>query len=385
MKNVTQMRNLLLFVCAFFLVILWDRKQNVKNPKKILIVQLAKLGDMVCTTPMFRAVKETYPSTRVIVMGDGINQHIVSGNPDIDRYIIFDDKRFFRAVWEVRKEHPDFVAITAPDFGGLLIAIFGGVRAISSFKIYGGKTNETRTYTMLQKFVYSTPYYFGTYVSQALVRLLEPAGIVSDKTKKYLYFTDESKKKIEDIFSSNNIRSRDLVIGISPTAGHRTKEWPADRFAKVADYTSKKYGVKIVIIGGPGDKKEGNAMESALSSGTKFINTVGELNIDELKALISKLDLFMSVDTGPIYIAEAFGVATIDVAGPIDVNEQPPRGAIHKNVVPKSGKKLLFAMNVREYNFDEVRREVESVTPEMVIEKFKELYPLIKNTKHLQS
>lgn len=372
------MRNLLLFTWAFFLVVLLDRKQKVKNPKKILIVQLSKLGDMVCTTPMFRAIKKTFPQTKVLVVGDVINEQVLAGNPDVDTYFACNKKDFFSTVRRIRKEQPDFVCITGPDFTSLLMAIFSGARSISAFKVSGGITTETRTYTLLQRFVHSIPYTFGTYVPRALLCLLEPAGIMSEKTKKYLYFTDNAKKKIDTLFSPHNILKKDLVVGISPTAGHRTKQWSANQFAKVADYLYKTYQAKIIVIGGPQDKKEGDAMQNALNDNTEVINTVGELSVDELKAIISRLDLFISVDTGPIYIAEAFGVATIDIAGPIDVNEQPPQGAIHKNVVPKSGKKLLFAMNVRNYDFDEVRREVESITPEMVLQAFEELYPLIK-------
>ncbi len=46
-------------VCLCLLRFLFRGKSNVNvgTLKVILIVQLAKLGDMVCTTPMFRAVK----------------------------------------------------------------------------------------------------------------------------------------------------------------------------------------------------------------------------------------------------------------------------------------------------------------------------------------
>lgn len=380
-KKILQFRNIGLYVLALTLVLFSSRKKKTENPKKILIVQLAKLGDMVCTTPMFQAVKNKFPKASIYVVGDVINKKVLFGNPNVDKYIVSNGKDIFKIAKQLRKEKIDFCCITGPNFTSLLIAIFSGIGSIATITVRGGVANQTRTYKLLQRFVHTIPYTYGTYVSRVLLRLLEPIDIFSDNTTKYLYFTTEAERKVEALLSSHNISKDDFVVGISPTAGHRTKQWPEESFAKVADYLSNVYGARIVIIGGPQDKKEGDAMWEALSNNTKVINTVGLLNIEELKALIFKLNLFISVDTGPIYIAEALGIATIDIAGPIDVNEQPPRGRLHKNVVPKSGKKLLFAMNVRDYDYDEVRREVESMTPEMVIEKFEELYPLIKNTK----
>lgn len=378
MKFIRQMQNLLLFLRALLLVVFRSRKQQVRAPKKILIVQMAKLGDMVCTTPVFRAIKNALPDTKVIVIGDGINSHVLAGNPDVDRYIV--GKNIADVIREVKAEKPDFACVMGPDFGNILIPVFAGVRSIAAFKVSGGKSSETRTYKMLLPFVHTVPYVFGTYVSRALLRLLEPAGIVSEDTRKHLFFTEAARKKLDELFVVNEITKRDLVVGISPTAGHRTKQWAPQNFAKVADYLAERHEAKLVIIGGPADGAEGEAMKAALRS--TVVNTVGTLNIDELKALIDRLDLFMSVDTGPIYIAEAFDVPTIDIAGPIDVNEQPPRGPLHKNVTPKSGKKLLFAMNVRDYDYEEVRREVDSMTPEMVVETFEELYPVIEARRH---
>ena len=88
-----------------------------------------------------------------------------------------------------------------------------------------------------------------------------------------------------------------------------------------------------------------------------------ELSIDELKAFITQARLFISVDTGPIYIAEAFGVATIDITGPIDENEQPPISSQNLVVIPRNRQKPeLFVMNAKKYNKEEALRQVQSIT-----------------------
>jgi ADP-heptose:LPS heptosyltransferase len=194
------------------------------------------------------------------------------------------------------------------------------------------------------------------------LRLLEPIGIFTEDTKKYLYHSPQADELV-----SRFINKQKLSIGISPTAGNRIKEWPAERFAKVADYLSEKYQAMIVIIAGSNEEEEVKTMLGALNAKTNIINVAGRLSIDELKALASKLYLFISADTGPIYIAEAYGVPTIDIVGPVDEREQPPIGRLHKVIVPDRKKPELFVMNARVYDVVEARRQAELATVEQVI------------------
>ena len=113
-----------------------------------------------------------------------------------------------------------------------------------------------------------------------------------------------------------------------------------------------------------------------------YIDSTGKLDIDTLKAVISKLNMFISVDTGPIYIAEAFNIPTIDITGPIDEREQPPRGEFHRNVIPPDRKKPeLFVLNARSYNREEVLRQIESITPALVEREIDILITSIKRQK----
>ena len=175
-------------------------------------------------------------------------------------------------------------------------------------------------------------------------------------------------KKIEQFFVDNSIEiKKDFVVGISSSAGNKIKEWPEERFAEVADYLIEKYHARVILIGGPNDDQKTKKVLTQMKNVGVVINSQGKFNLDELKAFISKIGLFISVDTGPIYIAEAFGVPTIDITGPIDENEQPPRGLVHRNVVPpQRGRPELFVLNARSYDREEASRQVRSITASLV-------------------
>src|SRR3989339_1901196 len=312
-------------LCFFYFVFKGKADKKIKSPKKIAIMQTAKLGDMVCTTPMFRAVKEKYPESRLFVIGNKINKEVLDGNPDVNEYIIWENN-FWELIKKLKREKIDFACSTHPNFWGLAMLYLAGVPLIAVPAIKKGFSPvETRLYKMLRKFAVAVPHHMGNYAPREYLRLLEPVGIFSDNIKKYLYFTKQADEAIKKFFISNEIDiSKDFVVGILPSVGNKIKEWETEKFAQLAGYIYSHYNAKIVIMGGKDDVAKSKEMIKTLNRDTKFTDTTGLFNLDNLKALISKLSLFISVDTGPVYIAEAFGVPTVDIIGPIDEREQPP-------------------------------------------------------------
>lgn len=351
------------------------------KPGKILIIQTSKIGDMVCTTPMFRAVKGEYPESRLYVMGNEINKELLAGNPDIDSYLVCQKNIRVRDLFKVIKaENFDFAAITAPNFTALAVLYLAGVPLIAAPIIKNGFSPYfTKSYRILTNFVATQPHRMGNYAPREYLRLLEPIGIFSENTKKYLYYSEETEKKISSFFQKNNLLLGDFVAGIAPSAGNKIKRWGRDKFAKIADYLFEKYQAKILILGSENDRPEATEMISCLSQRTNIIDTVGLFNIEELKALISKLNIVIAVDSGVIYIAEAFGVPTIDIVGPIDEREQPPIDGFHRVVVPQRDKPELYVMNARVYDEKEARRQAESITVETVIRELDDLMKTIRN------
>src|SRR3989338_3582730 len=371
---------LIFFICVARFIIFGKANKKIKSPKKIAIMQTAKLGDMVCTTPMFRAVKEKYPESRLFVIGNKINKEVLEGNPDVDEYIVWKNN-FWGLLKNIKKEKIDFACDTNPSFLGLATLYLAGVPLIASPVIKNGFSPvETRLYKMLRKFVVAVPHHMGNYAPREYLRLLEPVGIFSDNTKKYLYFTKQADEAIKKFFISNEIDiSKDFVVGISPSVGNKVRKWGGKKFAEVADYLYDKYKVKIIIIGTKSDKDEVEEMVNNIDKNTKVINTFDLFCIDELKAVISKLNLFISVESDPVFIAEVFNVPIVNLVGPVDDNNQSPKGKKFLIVKIDRSAPEIHVMNAIVYNYKEARRQIEEITVEMVVVKIDEIMSLIYN------
>jgi len=373
MKNFFNNIRILIECYAFFLTHGFAVKKN-DNPKTVVIIQMAKLGDMVCTTPMFRAVKNRFPESKLIIVGNAFNREILSGNNDVDDYFVW-DKNVVSLVHFLKKLKPEFLCITSPNATALAGSYIAGVQNIATPIVKGGFCpTQTKLYRLLSFLVKKVPHYMGQYAPGEYLRLLEVVDIYTNDTTKYLSFSKESEENVCKFLHEHSLSANDLIVGIAPAAGNKIKQWPPERFGEVADYLIEKHKAKIVLIGGPQDISEEGDMISSMRFGELVVLSAGKFSVDELKALVSKLSFFVAVDTGPIYIAEAFGTPTIDIIGPIDENEQPPVGKNHLRVLsPYRKKPIMHVMNSRIFNVSNAKKAVLDITVDQVISEVKKL------------
>jgi ADP-heptose:LPS heptosyltransferase len=115
------------------------------------------------------------------------------------------------------------------------------------------------------------------------------------------------------------------LIGVHPAARDPRKIWPPERFALTARRLRKQAGGTIVIIGGPEERdlRLGERMAS-LCDGSPVVNLAGRQSLPEMGAVISRLDVLVTNDSGPAHIAYALGTPTVTVFGFTDPAEWGP-------------------------------------------------------------
>lgn len=366
MSNLTRL--IILLRCFLFWPARGRAVEKVQNPHSVVIIQLSKLGDTVCITPVFRAIKKNYPGCRVTVVGSKLNKQVLEYNPDVDDYVVW-AKELPRLISLFQRGGYDFGCLLGPDSLTLAAMYLGGVKTICVPTYTNGWTPyETISYRLLSWLAVKKEQQIGAYAPKEYLKLLEPLAIQESETKKYLYFSKAADRKAGALLSGmKNNSSGHFLVGIIAGAGNKIKQWPPQKFAQVADYLIERYNARVIVIGGENNEKESWEMLSAMNYREAVLDTTGVLSLDELKALISQLQLFISVDTGPIYFAEALGVPTIDITGPIDEREQPPIGDFHVVVVPmERNGPAVTGMTAHHYDEVEALRQTGSISVEMV-------------------
>lgn len=308
-------------------------------PKKILIINLGGIGDILLSTPALKALRRHYVDSRISMLVVPRSYELVKDLTFVDEVFImpsrFSLKSFCLEIFSdlkllviLRKKHFDLAINmrtlvskkSAIKIKFLLDIINPKIKAGRNTDGYGRFLDIGIPETSLgQK--YESEYDIDT------VRAL--GAEVIDKTIDF-EISQESIKKVEALLNEAGIRENDTLIGIHPggTPSHR---WPIENYAKVINEIYEKTSAKFVITGGKEDF--GLAKKLILGKNARVLDLTGQLAIQELGALIKKCRLFISNDTGPMHIAAILKTPLVAIFGAGYLTRFDPRSISDKAVV----------------------------------------------------
>ncbi|MEQ1500200.1 MAG: glycosyltransferase family 9 protein [Parcubacteria group bacterium] len=366
----------LLFPIIYFLILL--RKRKTGDDVKVLVIpQLTRVGDIVCSTPVFQAIKEKYPKSRVVVLVSLKASGIIKNNPRIDEIINIEDYKgnFFGLMKKILDERFDFgVSLSGTAFSSTLF-FYGFIPNRIKITRPDGPWSEVFT-DWMSNFKYE--YKNLSYLPAFYLKLLEPLNIYKKEVKKEVFWSKVSDNNIDLFFQQNNITSQDKIVGVSLTAGNKIKEWGDEKFTVLVREIVARFGMKIIFIGGPGDKDRVQKVIDSLVDKNNYINSVG-ISLEDLPALMNRFNFFISVDTGPTHIAESLGVPLIDILGPVNDIELTPRGK-HSRIIKADGvEPTVFAFQPSgEPNL--IKKSLDDISASKVLSIFDNLYnEVVKN------
>ena len=109
------------------------------------------------------------------------------------------------------------------------------------------------------------------------------------------------------------------------------KQWPVERFAEVARRLMADRDATIVLTGSAADRPLVASVGQGLPAG-RVIDVSGALDLPALGALLERLDLFVTGDTGPMHLAHAVGTPVVAIFGPSTPARYAPRGPLDRVV-----------------------------------------------------
>ena len=118
------------------------------------------------------------------------------------------------------------------------------------------------------------------------------------------------------------------LIGMHVSGGRPSKQWHLDRFATAARALAARHGGTIVLTGGPGDRAMLDRVRADLA-GVAIVDAGGALDLPALAALLAKLDVLVTGDTGPMHLAAAMGTPVVALFGPSNPARYGPTGTGH--------------------------------------------------------
>ena len=305
------------------------RKDPVRVPKRILIINPFGIGDVLFTTSLIRAIKTNYPDCFIGYWCNERVKVILESNANID--MIFplsrgDIKKLYKKSWILgfKSSLKLFLGIkdckfdTSFDFS--LDHRYGLVCKFAGIGERIGYDYKNRGRFLTEKIVLEC--YHGKHVIEYYSSLLDHFGISVKNKNMELPLSGQALKEADDLFGSFGIKDTDFLVGIAPGAGGSWgkdaiyKHWPVLRFAEIADKLAVDFKAKVILLG---DNTETPLVEEIITTcKNKPINLIGRTGLASLAAVIKKLRLLISNDGGPMHMAVALGVKTVAIFGPVD-------------------------------------------------------------------
>ena len=265
---------------------------------RILIELPTWLGDAVMASPAFENILDYYKGSEVILIGSPVSISVLENHPRVKKTFIFKKKYLSLLMQSISLGRFD---------------VFFSFRSSLRSKLFKSIIQSKVKYQFDHKNykdIHQVKKY-NNFVNDSLGRVLK-AG------KLKLYNSSENDTKdlkdfFEEIPQFNNLK----LLGINPGASYgNSKCWYPTEYAKTAAKLSKFYD--ILIFGNSADESISKDIEMSLieQGVTNFNNLAGKTSITELLGIISKLDLFITGDSGPMHISAAYQIPTIAIFGP---------------------------------------------------------------------
>lgn len=263
--------------------------------KKILVIRLSSIGDIVLTSPIVRCIRQQMPGAEIHFAVKRSYLPVLRANPNIDRIHVYDGdlKALIRAL---RAEHFDFVADLHQSLRSRVIRLSLGVRSRGFPKLNLRKWILTRLKFNLMPDIHVVDRYF---------RAVSPLGIANDgQGLDYFIPPDEvlDLKTLPEVF-----RGRFIAFAIG--ARHATKRLPEHRIIEIC----RELNAPVMLLGGPEDAAV--AERVAAACGPAVLSLCGRLSLNQSASAVHQAAMVITHDTGLMHIAAAFRKKIVSVWG----------------------------------------------------------------------
>ncbi len=301
----------------------------IKKPKKILIVRLSAIGDVVHVLPALRSLRSNFPDSKITWLVEDKASDILTGHPDIDEVITFPRRKWQRNILKIskitntvfeifsfyknlRKDRYDIVI----DFQGNLKSGVMTIMTGSENRIGFGKGYCKEFNYLFTKYRIRPPRKRMHKIDKNLA-LLGGLGIETNFHRPELPVSRADEKYISK-FLRTNINDSFPIIVVQPCTSKfgSYKQWPVSNYALLVDKILESYKANVIFSWGPGEIDVVN--EIVMNMKYKALVACETKSIKQLIELIRRADLFIGGDTGPLHIASILGVTTVGIYGPKD-------------------------------------------------------------------
>jgi ADP-heptose:LPS heptosyltransferase len=318
------------------------------NAPRILVVRRDNIGDLVCTTPLLRALRERYPEGWLAVLANSYNAPILAGHPDLDALYSYRKGKHVDAgllplareriglVRTLRGQRLDFVVLATPAYHArtLRLAQLLGARHIAGFvdpKCVERAIDRPVPLAGVD----------GLHQVELVFRLAAAFGIDGPPPAMRLAVDAREASRVHAALVERRLAP--APIGIHLSARKPSQRWPAERFVALMRALHERDGASFMLFWSPGPADHpqhpgDDEKADAVAVGTRNLPVVA-WPTQELPALVAGLAACGPVicsDGGAMHVAAALGKPIVCFFGNSDATLWRPWGVPYALLQPES-------------------------------------------------
>lgn len=328
------------------------------QPHNILVIDFGQLGDVVLSLPALRAIRERFPQAQITVaLGKpGAEVVTLSGYANralsVDRVSLRDGRklvsiaRIVKLVKEVRRAKFDFVI----DLHSLSETNLLGFLSGAPKRLYSRRPGRSLNY--LANFAPLPPTEDDHRKRHSVDRYLDvllPLGVTGADRRPRLRTRAEDNATIDQLLKREKAESGSPLVGLFPGAGHPSRRWPLEQFARLADYLIRNDGARPIVFAGPEERQLIPQIKELFPRSAIILD---RLTIPQMAAAQARLAVFVSNDTGPMHVAAAVGTPVVLLLDRRAPESYLPLGSQHR---------VIYSNTIPNLEVDEVYSATRSV------------------------
>lgn len=296
--------------------------------RKILIVELWHMGDVVLTTPLLQRLRAMYPQARITLLAKPHAVDLLAESGLVDDIVTFDfpwtamtgkynPARYDRGaiselVGKLKGEKFDLSLDCRMDVRSNMLTRSIGAKRRIGYDFGGGG------FLLTDALPAPPP---DQHKVDDWMSLLDP--LVAGKQNREvpdpkLAVSDDERDEAERLLESYGVLGDEIILGVHPGGSHELKRWAEDNFAQVARTLESRPGVRVVVFIDP----DGCGRDMELGKDAIFVRT----SIREMMALLTHCDVLLCNDSGPMHVAAALGVPVVAIFRTGNPSAYGPRG-----------------------------------------------------------
>jgi len=299
--------------------------------KRIIVRVPNWVGDAVMCTPALLVLRDQYPTASITILARPAVADLLESLPAVDDVLVYEHKGRhaglggkFELIRQLRKNQYDLAVLLQNAMEAALLMWLAAVPCRMGYPTDGRRLLLNRVIPLPTNAhtLHQVDYF---------KRLMTTPDGHSKQYTPTLKVHPGVDAEIKELLAGLGVGERDLVLGLNPGSMYGgAKRWIPERFAETADrfienwcdQNWENHAIHCLIVGAPGEENLGAAISAKMRHTPVVLS--GKTSLQALMAVIKRCQLFITNDTGPMHIANAFGVPIVAIFGPTNHQTTAP-------------------------------------------------------------